>query len=37
MNKYISKFVLMSAFAVAGTVGTTSCNDLVYRLSGQST
>ena len=27
MNKYISKFVLMSAFAVAGTVGTTSCTD----------
>ena len=24
MNKYISKFVLMSAFAVAGAVGTSS-------------
>ena len=27
MNKYISKFVLMSAFAIAGTMGTTSCTD----------
>ena len=27
MNKYISKFVLMSAFAVAGAVGTSSCTD----------
>ena len=27
MNKYISKFVLMSALAVAGTLGTTSCKD----------
>jgi len=27
MNKYISKFVLMSAFAVAGTLSMTSCTD----------
>ena len=27
MNKYISKFVLMSAFAIAGTMSTTSCTD----------
>ena len=25
MNKYISKFVLMAAFEVAGEVGTSSC------------
>ena len=34
MNKYISKFVLMSAFAVAGTLSMTSCTDYLDKAPG---